>query len=128
MTKHIAVDEILRNFGDIETFKLDNVIDNSACEDDIPLIVPSYYYGVNQIPIKLTHKNNLNVLTLNCQSINAKFDNLVSFLDIMASQNVYFHVICLQETWLQNSSDTSLFNLNGYQCFLRDGNVLDMGV
>ena len=59
MTKHIAVDEILRNFGDIETFKLDNVIDNSECEDDIPLIVPSYYYGVNQIPIKLTHKNNL---------------------------------------------------------------------
>ena len=41
------------------------------------------------------------ILSLNIQSIGAKFD--------------HFNAICLQETWLSHKSDTSLYNIPGYQ-------------
>ena len=52
---------------------------------------------------------------LNIQSVNAKFDNLFPFIDNLASQDLYFGAICLQETWTSNDSDLSLLQLLGYQ-------------
>ena len=42
---------------------------------------------------------------------------IVAFLEIVKQQNVHFHAICLQETWLSENSDLSLLQLNGFTCF-----------
>ena len=68
--------------------------------------------------IQLIFQNSLNeflILTLNIQSVNAKFDNLFSVIDNLASQGLYFGAICLQETWTSIDSDLSLLQLPGYQ-------------
>ena len=47
--------------------------------------------------------NCFSILSLNCQSLNAKFDQINEF-----------SAICLQEAWLSDNSNTSLFHIEGY--------------
>ena len=63
----------------------------------------------------MTNKKNLfKILSLNCQSINAKIDNLKLLLNHYTDSECEFHAICFQETWLADDSDTSLLQLDGY--------------
>ena len=55
------------------------------------------------------------VLDLNIQSLNAKFDSLMLFLDELAVKEFHFSAICLQETWMnENSVGYDMFNIPGY--------------
>ena len=58
--------------------------------------------------------NSFCILSLNCQSINAKFDQLNIKVQQLKSNGYEFSAICLQETWLSSDSDTSLFKIDGY--------------
>lgn len=58
--------------------------------------------------------NQLNVLSLNIQSLHAKFTELQLLVDSINSQNLCLHIIGLQETWLKDSDDCCLLQLNGY--------------
>ena len=55
------------------------------------------------------------VLTLNIQSINAKFDNIYPVINNLSSMGLYFGAICLQETWLSSDADVSLLHIPGYK-------------
>ena len=54
------------------------------------------------------------ILSLNSQSINAKFDQLNIKVQQLKGNGYEFSAICLQETWLSSDSDTSLFKIDGY--------------
>ena len=56
------------------------------------------------------------MLSLNCQSISAKFDKLCVLFETLNQMNCQFSLICLQETWLNDDSDLSLYQLNNYIC------------
>ena len=56
------------------------------------------------------------ILSLNCQSLNAKFDKLSIFLENLRINNFEFDAICLQETWLEKEADLSLFQIPNYTC------------
>ena len=68
------------------------------------------------LPAKMSHSGNFNVISLNAQSINAKSDSLLTFLEVTCQQNIILHVICIQETWLDEKSDLSLYQIEGYTC------------
>ena len=55
------------------------------------------------------------ILTLNIQSVNAKFNNVFPVIYNLASLGLYFGAICLQKTWTSTESDFSLLQLPGYQ-------------
>ena len=55
------------------------------------------------------------ILTLNFQSINAKFDNLYPVINNLSSIGLYFGAICLQETRLSSDADVSLLQIPGYK-------------
>ena len=57
--------------------------------------------------------DHLNILSLNAQSINSKFDSILALLDIAKKSNVNFHSICIQKRWLKEGSDMSLFQIDG---------------
>ena len=57
------------------------------------------------------HKHEFTILSLNVQSIKAKFDPLYMCC-IMHSLS--FSVICFQETWLTENDDVTPFPLSGY--------------
>ena len=58
--------------------------------------------------------NNFIVLSLNCQSLAAKFDQLQIYINTYNNFDYRLSAICLQETWLTADSDLSLFQIEGY--------------
>ena len=59
--------------------------------------------------------NDFSILSLNVQSINGKFDNLLRIINNLSASGVYFGAICLQETWLSSNADISMFHIPGYK-------------
>ena len=68
-------------------------------------------------------------MSLNCQSINAKFDEVQLFIDRI-NKSCSLRILCLQESWTDTciNEDVSLVELPGYtlyhhgkQCYKHDG-------
>ena len=112
----LEADEILKEYGDVDNLRLDHILDPDEMEDEISCINPSPYYDTSKLPIFLRDEGHFNVLSLNAQSINAKFDGLLLLLELAKEQDIYFHAICIQESWLTDDSDLSSFQITGYQC------------
>ena len=61
------------------------------------------------------NKNQFNLLTLNCQSLMAKFDQLQIYMNFFTNADCPLSVVCLQETWLSAIHDVSMMNIEGYK-------------
>ena len=59
------------------------------------------------------------IISLNIQSLNAKFDSFVAYLSLLEENDVRFSAICLQETWLTAQQDVSIFHIPGYKLINR---------
>jgi exonuclease III len=105
---------ILENFS-VNSFTLSllNSIEDVEFEPD--LSSNSYYYSLDQLlSIKTKLSNSFNVLSLNTQSINAKFEEIKILLQLLSDNAIHFDALCFQETWLSADADTSLLNLKGF--------------
>ena len=90
---------------------------NEVDEQESQLLKHSSYYDADQFA-ELTDRcrHNFRILTLNIESINAKFDELTIYIEELSKINFKFSVICLQETWLSDDVDLSIFKIAGYDC------------
>ena len=77
----LEADEILKEYGDDDNLRLDHILDPDEMEDEITCINPSPYYDTSKLPTFLRDEGHFNVLSLNAQSINAKFDGLLLLLE-----------------------------------------------
>ena len=92
---------------------------NTVNTDDEPEIIKhSPYYKYPSLNNLFLKKGNI-FNSLNCQSINAKFDQINIKLHEQKNNGYEFSAICLQETWLTENSDTSRFMINGYTLILQ---------
>ncbi|MBM3939212.1 MAG: endonuclease/exonuclease/phosphatase family protein [Sphingomonadales bacterium] len=71
------------------------------------------YVSESQFTIQTVTVNKFNVLSLNIQSLQAKFESLKLFINYLSSSKREPEIICLQEIWRIESN--SEFNLPGYQ-------------
>ena len=116
MADSICANPFIFNEGLTEENSLTHLIKSMSpdTENEIELIEHSNYYTddefVNNIQIT---ESKIKMLSLNCQSINAKFAKLKTFL---AAINEYteISIICLQETWGHEDVDMSFYNLPNY--------------
>ena len=118
--------EVLEQFGGVETNSLchllNNHIDNNnnAINDDhvaeeSGVIRHSSYHDDTSLSNLFQCKGNVfSILSLNSQSLNAKFDQINIKLQELTGNGNAFSALCLQETWLFDDSDTSMLNINGY--------------
>jgi hypothetical protein len=92
---------------------LDSENDND--EDEAPTIFQQspYYNEDGLTEIVSFNPNSFKILSLNCQSLRAKFDQLKVYIEYNCHS--CFHAICLQETWLENDSDVDLLQIDGYR-------------
>ena len=90
-------------------------------EDNSPDILrQSLYYNNDDFIQLLKGKSNvMKILSLNCQSLNAKIDEIRLFLDILNENSCHIEILCLQETWLSDSSDVSHLQIEGYNLISR---------
>ena len=114
----INPDIVLRNHGGVADKNFAKIINEEIDADEVDLICHSPYYTSSHLPPNIAHKgNSFGVLSLNSQNILAKFSGLQVMLELFASQNIHFPVICIQETWLQDDSKIPFVSLEGYKCF-----------
>ena len=105
-------DRFLSNFGGLRANSLNHVLnnDNSDSLDGEPIAFKhSSYIDDDELIYQLkTKRNTFTILSLNCQSLNAKIYKIKILVEKYKYNQCFFGVICLQETWLSDDSDTSL--------------------
>ena len=114
---------VLSNFGGINRNNLNDLMDvetEDNCEYSIKSFSP--YKLMEEIPDYLDNvKNDFSIMSLNCQSLNAKFDKIKSLITYLKNNGLNITCICLQETWVKDNKqsskfpDMSFFRLPGYQ-------------
>ena len=86
------------------------------------------YFFQNTLPQKLNNDlNQFIVLSLNCQSLNAKFDNILIFFNKLKQNNILFSALCFQETWFGDSTDLTLYQIENYICISRSKQCSEHG-
>ena len=118
MSNHPNLD-ILNNYGGIDTNSLLSV--TNMFEDDnneINLIKQSRYFSIDDLISCLNNKHEcFSIMSLNIQSINAKFNSFTTLIDLINEKNNNtLSAICLQETWLGEADEHSLFHIPNYYC------------
>ena len=111
-------DIILTQFGGTKANDLNEKLHlYDENDNEIETISQSPYMSISEIPSYLSNsKTSFSVMSLNCQSINAKFGLLECLLNELEHSNYIFSAICLQETWLTSQCpDAEIFCLPGYQ-------------
>ena len=110
-------EDYLKQFGGAFQNELNNALKiNLDKEDrDHMSFSSSKYVDMHSLPsVKLTKKLGFYILSINIQSIGAKFDSLLAFLNLLKTNNIEIDVIMLQETWLSSSWLSDPDNLNLY--------------
>ena len=93
---------------------------NDIIDGEINTSISSKYVNLSQLPDYISEsKQHFTVLTLNCQSINAKFNSIILLLETLLREGEFqFSAICLQETWLSGCPpDITNFRLPGYNAY-----------
>ena len=97
---------------------LTNILYINENETDIneqQIIRRSSYYDFDQFSkLAKENKNSFSILSTSIQSVNVKFSELEAFIEEVNTVNFKFSIICLQETWIDESDDISPFHLQGY--------------
>ena len=107
----------LYDFIGMEQPGLENILNNSVGDDDESSLnlLASHYYDIDGMPSCLSNQRNFTVLSLNIQSIHAKWNLFTSTLASLREKKVEFSAITLQETWLDD--DNGAFEIPGYVSF-----------
>ena len=109
--------DILQNYGGFQANSLTNLIQSNSDIDDENLSKTSSYYSPEDY---ITHMHDLshcfNIISLNVQSLSAKYDKLCTFLELLSDGNAEPSAFCLQESWMSSDIDLSSFQLQNYHC------------
>ena len=127
---HQSVDNFLRYLGDSSALNLCELIENDddIDDDELKLYRTSPYYTLECLPEYLNKQDNtFKILSIDIQSLNAKFDSLKVYLAALLDMNIKFNAICIQETWLNNNSNTSIFEIDGYKLFSQNSHCSKHG-
>ena len=110
-------EQILSNFGGVTMNNLNHLLETGN-DQSFEISTESYspYKIADQIPEYFKcGENNFCVMTLNCQSLNAKFDKIRALLHFFNEKKFIIHALCFQETWIRGDTpDFSQFHLPGY--------------
>ena len=87
-----------------------NTIDN----DNFVLKNSDYHDLDDFVNFMKLNRNNFTIFSLNAQSFNAKFNEFLILIENLARLNLFFSMICIQETWIGPETNTSLYELNNY--------------
>ena len=110
---------ILNSIGGCDQNNLKNILeefDITKEETQEHFSISNYYDLEGAAKILLEQQSKFITLTLNIEGLNAKFDKLTTFLEMLSNKGIYFDAINLQETWLPDpeSANYDIFNIPGY--------------
>ena len=108
---------ILDNFGGLAQNSLSNILNPSDSGDPMSCFLTEspYFEPASLVQYLSKYLDNFTVLSLNAQSLNAKFDGIQTLISQLNEQRFSFSALCFQETWIKDcNSGFNLLNLHGY--------------
>ncbi len=97
-------------------FEIHTTEETTELEMEPEMIKHSSYHDISQVVSALKNcKNKFSILSSNIQSLGAKWAELQIFLKRLRDQNCIFSALCFQETWLEEGTDISQYQLEGYE-------------
>ena len=101
----------LSSVGSVRQYSLTSIIEEQNTNaQEHQCTQQSSYYDID----KFSEVAKTRILTTNIESLNAKFDELLIHITELKNINFKYSVICLQETWLSEMDDMSIFHIDGY--------------
>ena len=73
------------------------------------------------------HKNDFKILSLNCQSLNAKIDQIQILITELLQHDIYIDAICLQETWFKDPQIPPSAQIPNYEAINRPKHCSEHG-
>ena len=96
-------DNVLEQFGDVEANSLCRLLNTNLHHDHIADELDDMQ--LSSYKLFKYKSDSFSILGLNCQCLNAKFDQISIMVQQLKSKGYEFDAICLQETWLSDDSD-----------------------
>jgi exonuclease III len=103
---------------------------NDENEDDYSpnLFTHSPYYEFEDfISLFESKKDVFSVVSVNCQSLHAKLNELHTYVQRLSETECFLNAICLQETWINANTDISLLEIPGYNLISRSSSCSTHG-
>ena len=113
-----GIDNILENYGGLEKNSLIDILhlDEENADEEPNIYEKSKYIDDTDLTDVLKAKRHVfKVLSLNCQSLHAKSDQIKIYIDQLRKNGCQFDILCLQETWINENNDINVFNIDGYE-------------
>ena len=109
-------DDLLSKYGGLDKHNFNNTVEHffksEEPEDNFPT---SHYFDIDSFSGFIRDcQNDFLLLSLNIECLNAKFDKLCAFLQMLADKNIFFSAIALQECWLSPKANIDDFAISGY--------------
>ena len=126
-------DAVLKHFGGLSKNSLLSILENvDDLDSTISVVSESPYIDTKDFCDYInTFPHDFSYISLNIQSLNAKFNQLTIFIELLANHGITLGAICLQETWISEKTHINLFSLDGYtpilfpaSCSLHSGLVI----
>ena len=112
LRSYIYLNTFISNEGFTRTNSLTPLLENDNDRGDFGKIEISPYIDIEALGENIYEsRSKLSVLSLNIQSINAKFDEFKIALDQLNSKQP-INTICIQETWVDSTTDTCAYQLS----------------
>ena len=105
--------DLLTHFGGTAKNSLTNIIINNNNNNNINIGDPELD-SFKLVYYLQKHISEFTILSLNVQSLHAKIDQLKILIYDLAQHNLYFNIICVQETWLSQDFNVDLIQLEHY--------------
>ena len=103
----------IHNTGLTEENSLVHLLDTLEDNEADVIEHSKYYDDVDFNNALQSYNSKISMLSLNCQSISAKFDKFKLFLDDVNNENP-ISIICIQETWGHEDIHMDYFSLHNY--------------
>jgi len=100
------------NYDFLKTIQSDDDSDFDICSPYDSVNFDCRYSDLSSFVNKSRNTRNIPIMSLNIQSLSAKFSEFKEFICILDKSNTSPDIICLQELWSIHSH--SSFNLPGY--------------
>ena len=122
MGTDINIDEqLLSSRGGVNINNLSSILNVANEENEINVVNHSPYCTIENAHLALNAtKNGLKLLSLNAQSILAKFSSIEALIHALCEKDAEPDIFCIQESWLSDNADLSLIQLENYKCISQD--------
>ena len=101
---------------------LTHLLDFDEEHSDLSNVLKTSFFYTDTEFIQEMNPDSCTIMSLNCHSLNSKFSKIKLLLDKFAESEKPIHVLCFQETWIEDSEliDMAQFHIDNYHLLAKN--------